>query len=762
MDWKKTFNYGPWGTHFLFAIILCWVMAVTLFVMRLNHLQKSEEARILKINSLIDFWKQDNSFEKIAKYLSRAEADKALDKMRELTGKMAETEDLVALKASEGLSQSIRSFNKMINANSSISDPSDVLKLLNQKVKSLGDFAKVNNYKNVSLIATRMEDRLKLLNFKNVGGSVQLSYLKSDLQRLFQLAENSSLSDTEKKSLLAKLESMKNEMTLLDGLHLQTKDLKSHVNQASLSLINWLMEVEARTANIRNDRTEKQNQLVLLLVSLVAFIIFSWIGFAYLHRWQRIKISLQVENEVKGVIQKGILEDQRFMMDHYSKEIREDIVRLLDDLKIKLNLGTLLHEGLPFAGCMIDSNFKLTWHNNLFLDQLYLSEEEVRSDAFNWDYVKDYLNLENDPIYEAMVNKIAGIYPVKVKQDDMTPAQPYEMYVTPISANREDRVMVFLYPLISMNESINNQVELVRQSLRRFISLWGENKLDEDELRLLERDFKSNDLADIYQELSGIFENVESQKEDFLFAIHNLELTNSSHLEEITTLDSCLMGKINVLKEQVKLSKELKKSFITSLGKSDSLLQINRLIMQQNDEYRNEVMRMQGLTNEYLKKNKETLEILSQLESVQANNKKLKFELLEIKAKLISMNNSLFAQLPPLDDNQQKLASRYKDELARLDFNVVTLEKKLSLLDVFLAKLQMMNERHSGEQISFSLLTSQKDHELRESILEIQKTLTSDESKIINYFKNLDDLMKKGLQSERHEQPSSHEGHVLS
>ncbi len=47
---------------------------------------------------------------------------------------------------------------------------------------------------------------------------------------------------------------------------------------------------------------------------------------------------------------------------------------------------------------MVDTNFKLTWYNHLFLEQLYLSDEEVRSDAFHWDYVRDYLNLNEDPL----------------------------------------------------------------------------------------------------------------------------------------------------------------------------------------------------------------------------------------------------------------------------------------------------------------------------------------------------------------------------
>ncbi len=109
------------------------------------------------------------------------------------------------------------------------------------------------------------------------------------------------------------------------------------------------------------------------------------------------------------------------------------------------------------------------------------------------------------------------------------------------------------------------------------------------------------------------------------------------------------------------------------------------------------------------------------------------------------MNNTLFGQLPAFEEPQQKLANRYKDELARLDFNVTTLDKKLSQLDVLLAKLQMMHEKSPVEQTNFSFLTSQKEHEMKETLLSIQKSQANEETKIIENFKCLHMLMKKDL-----------------
>lgn len=745
MDWKKTFNRGQWVIHSVFALSVLMGIGSTILALRLNHLQSTEEERALRITSLLEGFKQDDAFEKVGRFLSRAEADKANDKIKELSRHLAETEELLEIKASKELGLAMRTFNRLINNNSGISNPGDALKVLNQKVIHLKDVAQSQNYKNVGIIAERMQTRLEQLNAKNAGSSPLISGLKGDIMRLDQLISGSGISEGEKSSLLSRIKGMENELELLMSLNSQSRDLKAHINQASIALGQWVLDGEKKSGDIKGIRLAKQNQLIILLAAMAGFMVAAWIGVAYLFRWQKLKMGNQVEMEVKSVIEKGIMADQRFMMDHYSNLTREDIIKLLDELKVKLNLGTMLHDGLPFAGCMIDNTFKLTWFNHLFLEQFYLSEEEVRSDAFNWDFLRECLNIESDPVYEALVNKLAGIYPVKVKQDELTPMQPYEMYVTPITVNREDRVMVFFYPLVSVKEAITEQVNMARETLNRFIELWNDDRLDENEFKLLEKDFKSNDLTDLYQVLRDVHKRIEDEKESAMNSIDSLEKENMGYhtvLEEMRRIEE---ERKDVIRREFKLASDMRQSFISTIDKSESLLQINRSILQHNDELKNEAQKMVQVSQEVAKKTRETAEIMAQLESVKTDYKKLKLELLEVKAKLISINSSLMGQLPPLDEHQQKLVLRYKDELARLDFNVCTFDKKLSQLDILLGKLSMMHEKNQFQQTNFNFLTTQKDHETREALMEIQKALGLEEGKIVEHFKSLHHLIRQDL-----------------
>ena len=745
MDWIKTFNRGQWIIHSVFLVALLFGVGSTIFALRVNYLQRTEDERIAKINSLVTFFKEDDSFEKIGKYLSQVNTDKSQNKLREVSQKVAQAEELLEIKANADLGKSIAKFNGLITNTSGMSDPSDALKVLKNKVNSLVGHARSRAYKNVIIISERMNERLEQLNSKNVAGSVQVGYLKTDINRLIQLISGSTLDAGEKKAMLDRFNSMKNELELLGSLNNQSKDLKGVIKDATLAMSQWGLDLEKKSKDAAGLQVSKQNQLIVLLAGMVGFLVISWMGLAYLFRWQRNKISDNVEAEVKSVIEKGIMADQRFMMDHYSETTRNDIVRLLDELKVKLNLGSMLHEGMPFAGCMIDSQFKLTWHNALFLEQFYLAEEEVRSDSFNWDYLREYLNLDEDPVYEALVNKIAGIYPVKVKMDEMTPAQPYEMYVTPVSVNREEKVMVFFYPLVAVKEAIAEQVNMAADTLNRFVTLWNEEKLDEDELRLLQKDFINNDLGATYKNLAETFDRLNHEKEEFIGAIRTLEHEKSSLEFAITEWEKTDAFKKEIVKDELKVVHEMRDVFLQGVDRYESIMNINRTILQQNDDLRGEGSRMQQMSVESNRRGREMNEILNQLDTMKVDYKKLKFELLEVKTRLISINNSLFGQLPVLDEAQQKLALRYKDELARLDLNVTVLDKKLSQLDVLISKLLMMNDNKPVEQTTIQFQTSQKDHEIREVLMQIQKSSANEQKKIVESFRTLHGLMRKDL-----------------
>ncbi len=249
MDWKKTFSFGNWLVHFSFFISLICLLGVTLYTLRLNQSLSEEKKNLEETQKLLTYFKTQAPFEETTKFLSRAETGKALSVMEELIRQIARAEGLLEAKASKELGQKVREFQNLLSQNSGLANPSDALKVFTNKVNSLKSVAASQNYRKILEGAEQMQERLENLTSKNVGGSIQVSYLRSDLARLKRIVESSSLSDGEKNGLLSRFSSMQSELDLLSSLTNQSKSLQSHSTAASLALANWTLELEKKVAS---------------------------------------------------------------------------------------------------------------------------------------------------------------------------------------------------------------------------------------------------------------------------------------------------------------------------------------------------------------------------------------------------------------------------------------------------------------------------------------------------------------------------------
>ena len=394
---------------------------------------------------------------------------------------------------------------------------------------------------------------------------------------------------------------------------------------------------------------------------------------------------------------------------------------------------------------MVNTDFKLDWYNALFLEQFNFNDIELRSDSFSWEHLKAYLNLEEDPVYEAMVNKIAGIYPIKIKHDELAPALPYEMYVTPINFQKDERVMVFFYPLVSVKEAIEEQIKLSKQLLGKMILHWEQGTLDSIAQESMIDTYRANDMEEIFTKVKDLHDKNKIYSMEAERSISHLEHENMLFHQQENEWEKRDEERKGVLKQEFSLANDLRNSFLNSLEKSDSLYIIGKELLVTTDDLKSECVKKQALISELAKKLKDTKDNIVQFDQFKNDSKKLKFDLLEIKTKLISMNNHLFSQLPPFDDHQQKLANKYKDELAKLDYVVSTMEKKQTQLESLMTKMLMMFEKHSVEQMPFDLISTHKSQEFSLALTEIHKMLEQEEAKIIENFKCLHMLMKKDL-----------------
>lgn len=746
MEWKKSLGKGFLGLHLFFALAIGSSVFAGLYAYKLATFQATQEQLNGKIKDILSRFKSQDSFEVMGKYLSRAQADKALETLNAFSKDIASLEEILEVKASDDLRENLRRFQNLISQNSSLSRPEDALKVLEQKVSALHGVGKSQNYGRVESISAVMLKRLSGLNSKNVAGSSQVRLLAGDLKSLSKIVKNSTLTDGEKNSLESRFVSMEQEIELLSSLHAQGSKLQPAVTAAGLALASWMIEIENKGKTLESVVLRKQNSLLIIIASIIAFLVVAWMGVAYFSRWITGTIGSNLETEVKKIVTLGVGQDQRHFFENFSEEGRNEILHVMDVLNIKLGLGNMLHTGLPFAGCLLDGQFRVTWFNQLFLDQFHLSEEEVRSEAFHWDYLREYLNLSSDPVYEALVNKMSGIFPVKIKQDELSPSQPFEMYVTPVFANRADQVMVIFYPLVSAQEAIGEQVSLATQCLERFAELWNNDALDEDELRFLEKDFKINNIETTFRSLSLLHQRLGAEKTECLGLIRDLERETAELKETLNEIMELEGKKKENLIRKARASNALKEGFISYLKNAETQSQILRTVLQQNDDLKTTIQKGQGQQAEIVKRNNLSAEIIAQMEALRPELKKLKFDLLENRARMLSLSSHFLPVLEAGDESQKRLAQKFGEELRRLEMAIASLEKKLNQGDVSQSKLRMIYESMPSEQTSFEWEKNQKDHLLKDTLANLAKSFQDEEKKIVAELSEITEGLKENFQ----------------
>jgi hypothetical protein len=742
MEWKKTLSRGLLGFHLLMLVAVLGGAGLTIYSLRLADYHRTEDARVLKLGQLLKELKENEPFERVAKHLARAQADKAHERMQELSRQIAELEGLLETKASAELRESLRSFSQHIGQASGISNPEDALRLLSRKANDLHAFARARGYKTVTTVSEGIKQRLAGLSARNVGESAQVGFISSELKKLDAVVTRSTLSEAEKKELLARFNSLRQELALLGGLTTQARSMQGTVTRASEALVEWLDSIEARAQDVRELKLRKQARLVTLLAGFTALLVFCWLGISGFFRWVSLRISRDVESEVRNVIKNGVMADERFRFDHYSAETRDEIVHLLDQLKVKLNLGSLLHEGMPFAGCMFDQDLRLSWFNNLFLEQFYLSEEEARSEDFNWHQLRRAFGIDHDPIEAAATEKIAGIYPVRIRQDEFTPAQPYEMYVTPLMVNREERVMLFFYPLVSAKDAIREQVTLARDVILRFFELWEKDELSDDELRLLRHDFEANELGTFFNFLISFQRALAAEKAEYIKTVSGLERSQLRLQEALGKIREHELKHRETIRGEVTQLHRLKASFLTTIERCETLQGLGKSLLQQYDEVRNDAQRLQQQSAGVLKTGRETTELLKQFAGIKLDLKNARFELLEVRGRLLAIHQSLKSGNLYQPQAEEKLP-RLEEEFNRFERALQQLDRKTTASDILVSKLQMMHETHDVPQTQFSFQATQRDREIEELLQDSQRLLSSEEGKMLEAFQRLDELIQE-------------------
>ena len=614
------------------------------------------------------------AFKDIKNDVNSGKARRALQKLEQIESKTRAVRTHVPLKAHDSILED--SFIQTKNSIKQIDRMSDLRSFFIGFQKHVGTFKKYvegNNWRTLTRLSNRINARISGINQFTLTNVRQLraSILK-DLRSMKVITLRSVLARNDKVEVVDRLEKMIENVKGIDSHTSKLIKFDREFSKLTEDFDKWIIEVTPQLSLSKLQIEKKGKTFVYLL--MFAFFVSSAlliITVVFNNRIEKILRS-SVEDESSELIQKHIVNGAPLEAKRHSAEFVKKVEKVRDYLHKRISFSNIYQDTLPFPALLLSNDLQVTWANSHLYELLDIKNNINQQENMSWDYLQKFTNLgEDDPIYEALKNDVCGIYQVQVKVLDNK--SPFEMYVSPINVDGEKNIMIFLYSLSNMEQTINNQLVSLIGPVSKTLDCFLNDSFEGQIKNQLYKDFEIAEIEDLYGKFCRLseywllqrkglleeIENIEGKLHDQFKMTHELERTVENQTVEVGQLNEKLSelkrsvvrnsehsvsieSKANMMDKELVRLIDQNNEFVTTIGKaSDSVHKANDSIYS--------IVQLKGSFIESLEKINENRskaqESINQtllfLKSGQVEKNKLSYSINKIKADLKTFDQAI-------------------------------------------------------------------------------------------------------------------------
>lgn len=666
--------------------------------------------------------KKEKPFDQIHKAIDQNQTEVAIEHLGSLEKKMrsvalslrSESHNVVLSelqKSRNGLDQ-VLSFGKI----------SKIIVVLTSKMEAFHQYVLENNWKTLIRVSSRSQTILENLS-KNLNGPLLNKNLENAQEALMknldwmeEITQKSLLSEEIKGQITGRLNGMKTEHSMLKEYKSVIADQEILLKSSKKMFEAWLSGVSPQLSLRQLEIENLQKKVVYYISSLVGMVIvFIFINILLYRSFVR-KRDETIKELVLSFIKDGLLPANAKLPIDFGHAFECDFVKLRDYLHKRMSFGKLFQEAVPFSCILLDSNLNVVWGNDLFYESWGLDEYKDRQDGVSWDFLSQYTNLgEQDPVMDALTGNIAGIYQlqIKYKTDD---SRPFEMYVTPVEYLGEKRVMLFLYPLQSFNETMASQTKAIIGPVGRSLDKLMDGQFDDEFSSLVRKDFRVAGIDPLFgkfADLKAVIDRIQAEYEEKISFQENEIKTKNRVLEDVGQIAK---RKDVIIKNMMSEFKNLKQQFVHHSEGSMIWEDIQSNLFHLSEKL---VKNTEGLLMQTIELNSLLFDNSNAFNSVANIKADLKNRLKDLEnyrtSLLQSIDQILLKQknheIDPVDRHQMLI--NLKVEIKSLDSYIQNLHSISTKLDVSISRVEMILQ--GGHKVATG--------ELEKELMILKKTL---------------------------------------
>ncbi len=615
-------------------------------------------------------------------------------------------------KESNALSEGIESVKDVFTTLISFPRLSKIINVLNIKLRSFQSFVDQKNWRTLTRISKRLNANTEIksierYNYYTVGklqGLVKI--IKKEIELMSSVTRKSYLSVNDKTSINTKLSALSVEVEMFGRYVKALKKLSIPMKFLKKSYQQWIESIEPAITYKMIEFERDSKKILFALLGLLLFLGLSLIAGVFISSRVKEFETKHVEEIIIDTVKEGIISARSQFENSFSVEFERELSKYKDYVHKRMSFGSVFQDAIPFCTLMLDSNLHTVWGNKQFYDLFGFANYRESDSPLTWDFINKFTNLGNDdPVMLALRKSIAGIYQVQLRPSNTkeeSNSSPYEMYVTPVDYAGETRIVIFLYPLDSLEETLQLQMKSVVGPVSRTLEALNENVFTNHFQETIQNDFKIAGIDNIFNEFIRFNSQREIQISSLEGQIDTLEVDAADQVKMVNDLNIMLENQdrtVSLIKKHFTTTKNNIISIVENKAEVESIIdheqnQSKKIIAHDKKglkEYRalNENMRQFKISIDQM------LAIKNEFASTKEDVANFKMNILQV------IDQALILQkVEKVDPRISQILTRIKLEVRSIDSLFDGLGNSASQFDLIFSKLELISKEFNVLDIS--------------------------------------------------------------
>jgi len=651
----------------------------------------------------------------------------AIDRLSKIEKRTEILDRVTSLSNYENLEESFTGIKKSLNELISFPEIKKVVHVLESKVSTFQSFVDKNNWRTLTRVSKRVKSRISLRASKssNFYSYKKLSQLlkstEKDIEAMEKVTTNSVLSSIDKQAILTKLKTFDTELSMIKRYLTALNNFNGSYTTLNKRFSDWFIELAPQITLSKIEMEKNTRTLAFALFGTIVFLMVSFVGGIFLYKKEKANSEHAFRLGVLESLQEGIIPvENRWNYKCNDKEFLMEFERCREYFHKRISFGTVFQEAVPFSSILLDSNLNVSWANDLFYEHWNLGETHREGSSISWDFLQQYTNLgEDDPVLMAHNQGVAGIYQIQVRNPLSGENLPYEMYVSPVEYSKQKRIMIFFYPLRSLEETLANQTKSIVGPVRKTLDLLTKGEFSGIEADKVKKDFEIAGIGELFEKFKSFKLTNEKVKEELYESIEQLESAYGDHLKLISDLEAYINRKLN-LSNDIKSDFEGAKNYIVHTidlrYELESLM--NNTINLTKSIIKNEHGILEAATagQTIISENKKAFEAVNKTRD---EFKSLRGSVDDIKARLNQSleQTMLFMKKEGIDPKLESSIGKIRLEMKGVEKLLQSFSQVMRSLDIGLSKMALITEKVEIADLSnFESSAEKSNHEVDDLI----------------------------------------------